>query len=136
MGKLNLEVVTPSGIIADTEADIVVAPGSEGEFGVLPGHINFLSGIVPGELRYTNGEKTEYMAISSGFAEVSSDKVSILVDSGEMANMIDIERAQSAMDRAKERLSKKRDAVDIDFARAEAALQRAISRLKVAKKIG
>ena len=135
MGKLNLEVVTPSGTIAKVEADIVVAPGTEGEFGVLPGHINFLSGIVPGELRYTNDQKTEYMAITSGFAEVSNDKVSILVDSGEIAHEIDIERAQSAMERAKERLSKRRDAADIDFARAEAALQRAISRVKVAKKI-
>ncbi|MBN2418701.1 MAG: F0F1 ATP synthase subunit epsilon [Deltaproteobacteria bacterium] len=136
MGKLNLEVVTPAGIIADVEADIVVAPGSEGEFGVLPGHINFLSGIVPGELRYTNGDKTEYMAISSGFAEVSNDKVSVLVDSGEISHEIDIERAQSAMERAKERLAQKRDSADIDFIRAEAALQRAISRIKVAKKIG
>jgi F-type H+-transporting ATPase subunit epsilon len=135
MGKLNLEVVTPGGTIANVEADIVVAPGTEGEFGVLPGHINFLSGIVPGELRYTNGEKTEYMSITSGFAEVSNDKVSILVDSGEKAHEIDVERAQSAIDRAKERLAKKRDTDDIDFVRAEAALQRAISRIKVAKKI-
>jgi F-type H+-transporting ATPase subunit epsilon len=136
MGILNLEVVTPAGIIAKVEADIVVAPGTEGEFGVLPGHINFLSGIVPGELRYTRGDKTEYMAVSSGFAEVSGDKVSVLVDSGEIAHEIDINRAQSALDRAKERMSKKRDTADIDFARAEAALQRAISRVKVAKKIG
>jgi len=136
MGKLNLEVVTPAGIIAEVEADMVVAPGTEGEFGVLPGHINFLSGIVPGELRYTNGEKTEYMAITSGFAEVSNDKVSVLVDSGEVAHEIDIERAQSALERAKERLAKKRDADDVDFIRAEAALQRAISRVKVVTKIG
>ncbi|MGD9157617.1 MAG: F0F1 ATP synthase subunit epsilon [Desulfobacteraceae bacterium] len=135
MGKLNLEVVTPGGAIANVEADIVVAPGTEGEFGILPGHINFLSGIVPGELRYTDGEKTEYMSITSGFAEVSNDKVSILVDSGEKAHEIDVERARSAIDRAKERLSKKRDTDDIDFARAEAALQRAISRVKVAEKI-
>ena len=135
MGKLNLEVVTPSGIIINVEADMVVAPGTEGEFGVLPGHINFLSGIVPGELRFTNGEKTEYMAVTSGFAEVSMDKVSVLVDSGEIAHKIDIARAQSAIDRAKERLSKKRDVEDIDFVRAEAALHRAISRVKVAEKI-
>lgn len=133
MGKLNLEVVTPAGIIANVEADIVVAPGTEGEFGVLPGHINFLSGIVPGELRYTNGEKTEYMAVTSGFAEVSSDKVSVLVDSGEIAHEIDSPRAQSAKDRANERLSKKKDSGDIDFIRAEAALQRAISRLRVVR---
>ncbi len=136
MKKLNLEVVTPAGIITDTEADMVVAPGTDGEFGVLPDHINFLSGIVPGELRYKNGEKTEHMSVTSGFAEVSDNKVSVLVDSGELAGAINIERAQSAFERAKERLSKKRDTGDIDFARAEAALQRAVSRLKVAKKIG
>ena len=134
MGKVNLEVVTPSGTVAEVEADIVVAPGIEGEFGVLPGHINFLSGIEPGELRYRNGEKIEYMAVTSGFAEVSNDKVSVLVDSAEMAHEIDLERATSAMERAKERLEKKRDSDEIDFARAEAALQRAISRVKVAKK--
>lgn len=134
MGKVNLEVVTPSGSVAEAQADIVVAPGIEGEFGVLPGHINFLSGILPGELRYTNDGKTEYMAVTSGFAEVSNDKVSILVDSAEMAHEIDLERANSAMERAQGRLAKKRDDDDIDFARAEAALQRAISRVKVAKK--
>ena len=134
MGKVSLEVVTPVGTVAEVEADIVVAPGIEGEFGVLPGHINFLSGIEPGELRYRNGEKTEYMAVTSGFAEVSNDKVSVLVDSAEMAHEIDIERATSAMERAKERLEKKRNSDEIDFARAEAALQRAISRVKVAKK--
>ena len=135
MGKINLEVVTPAGAIANVQADIVVAPGTEGEFGVLPGHINFLSGIVPGELRYTNDEKVEYMSVTSGFAEVSNDKVTILVDSAEMAHEIDLERANSAMERAKDRLASKRDTTDIDFARAEVALQRAISRVKVAKKI-
>ncbi len=136
MRKVKLEVVTPAGIVANVEADIVVAPGIDGEFGVLPGHINFLSGIIPGELHYKNGEKTEYMNVTSGFAEVSNDKISILVDSAEMANEIDIDRATSAMERAKERLVKKRDTKEIDFNRAEAALQRAISRIKVAKKIG
>ena len=134
MGKLMLEVVTPAGIITSQEADMVVAPGTEGEFGVLPGHINFLSGILPGELRINNGKKTEYMAVNYGFAEVSNDKVSVLVDTAEMAREIDIERAQSAMERAKSRLDKDRDTEDVDFIRAESALKRAVSRLKVAKK--
>lgn len=135
MGKVDLEIVTPSGTVAKVQADIVVAPGIDGEFGVLPGHINFLSGLVPGELHYKNGDKTEYISVTSGFAEVSNDKVSILVDSAEKAHEIDVERANSAMERAKERLAQKRDNESIDFARAEAALQRAISRIKVAKKI-
>lgn len=135
MGKIKLEVVTPSGIITSVEVDTVAAPGSEGEFGVLPGHINFLSGIVPGELRYSIGEKTEYMAVDAGFAEVSNDEVSILVDSAEMSTDIDIERAKSAMERAQQRLAEKKDKTDIDFTRAESALKRSISRLKVAEKI-
>lgn len=134
MGRLFLEVVTPAKVLTSQEVDMVIAPGAEGEFGVLPGHINFLSGIVPGELRYDDGGKREHMFISSGFAEVSADKVSVLVDSAEKAIDIDLNRAQKALDRAKERLAKDRTSEDIDFLRAEAALQRAITRIKVAKK--
>jgi F-type H+-transporting ATPase subunit epsilon len=136
MRKLHLEVITPSGIIARVEADMVVAPGAEGEFGVLPGHTSFMSGIVPGELRYTDANKTEHLAVTSGFAEVNNDRVSVLVDSAETAQSIDINRAQSARERALERLTKKRDAGEIDLVRAEAALKRANSRIKVSQKFG
>jgi F-type H+-transporting ATPase subunit epsilon len=134
MAKLFLEVVTPDQVVVSEEADMVVAPGTEGEFGVLPGHVLFLSGIVPGELRYTSGSKKESLAVSTGFAEVSNDKVSILVDAAERAADIDIERAQKAIERARQRLEKERGAEDVDFRRAEAALQRAIIRLKIVEK--
>jgi F-type H+-transporting ATPase subunit epsilon len=134
MGKLHLEVITPAGVIASVQADMVVAPGINGKFGVLPGHIRFLSGIVPGELHYIKDNKTKYMAVSSGFAEVNNDMVSILVDSAEMASSIDIKRAMSAMERAKQRLTKKSVAGDTDLVRAEASLKRAGSRLKVSVK--
>ena len=134
MAKLYLEVVTPEKVMASQEVDMVMAPGSEGEFGILPEHINFLSGIVPGELRFDNGNKKEYMAVTHGFAEVSNNRVSILVDSAEKAPDIDVERARRAMERAKERLERHKEDEDIDFLRAEAALKRAISRIKVAKK--
>jgi F-type H+-transporting ATPase subunit epsilon len=136
MRKLHLEVITPEGVIASVQADIVNAPGTEGEFGVLPGHVSFMSGIVPGALRYTDNNKTEYLSVTSGFAEVNNDRVSILVDSAEFARNIDVKRAQSAMERAKERLARKREDSDIDFARAEASLKRAYSRIKVAGKTG
>ena len=134
MATLFLEVVTPEGILVSQEVDLLMASGTEGEFGILPGHINFLSGIVPGELRFDHGGRSEYMAITSGFAEVSDNKVSILVDSAEKAIDIDIERAQRALERARERLEKDRESEDIDFVRAELALKRAVSRTKVAKK--
>jgi F-type H+-transporting ATPase subunit epsilon len=133
MAKIFLEVVTPDKVMVSEEVDSVVAPGSEGEFGVLPGHIHFLSGIIPGELRYKSGSKTESIAVMSGFAEVSDDKVSILVDAAERADDIDLERARQAMERARERMAKEREAEDIDFLRAESALKRAIARLKVAE---
>ena len=136
MGKIHLEIVTPAKIAVSRDVDMVVAPGTLGEFGILEGHVPFLSGIVPGELRYTVDDKTEYLAVTSGFAEVSDDNVSILVDAAETAQDIDIERAKQAIERANERLAKDRSAEDIDFIRAEGALKRAMMRLKVAEKVG
>jgi F-type H+-transporting ATPase subunit epsilon len=135
MGKLHLEIVTPAKITVSQDVDMVVAPGSLGEFGVLEGHVPFLSGIVPGELRYTVDDKTEYLAVTSGFAEISDDNVSILVDAAEKASDIDLERAKKAVERATERLAKDRSAEEIDFIRAEAALKRAMMRIKVAEKL-
>ena len=135
MGNLHLELVTPEKVMISQEADSVVAPGSMGEFGVLPGHVPFLSSLVPGELRYTHQGKTEAFVIMSGFAEISNDKVSILVDAAERGHEIDVERARSALKRARERLARERGAEDVDFLRAEAALKRAIARIKVAEKL-
>jgi len=134
MGRLFLEIVTPEKIVVSQEVDSVVAPGTDGEFGVLPGHIHFLTGIVPGELRYNTGAGKESMAVTTGFAEVSNDKVSILVDAAEKISEIDAERARQAMERARERLGKDRRTEDIDNSRAEAALRRAIVRIRVVEK--
>ena len=134
MGRLFLEIVTPEKTLVSQEVDAVNAPGSEGEFGVLPGHIHFLSGIVPGELRYNTGSVKEILAVTTGFAEVSNDKVSILVEAAEKASEIDVDRARQAMERARKRLEMDRGTEDIDFIRADAALKRAILRIKVAEK--
>jgi F-type H+-transporting ATPase subunit epsilon len=133
MGTLHLEIVTPEKVVVSQEVNSVVAPGSLGEFGVLEGHVPFLTGIEPGALRYSVGSKTEYLSVTSGFAEVSENKVSILVDAAELAGEIDLDRARKAMERARERLAKDRTKEkDIDFLRAEAALRRAIVRIRVA----
>jgi F-type H+-transporting ATPase subunit epsilon len=134
MSKLYLEVVTPAKVLVSREVDMVVAPGSEGEFGVLPEHVTFLTGIVPGELRYSWGSEKESLALTTGFAEVSDNKVSVLVDAAEKLDDIDVERAERALERAKERLAMDRSRKDIDFSRAEAALKRAVARLKVVQK--
>jgi F-type H+-transporting ATPase subunit epsilon len=135
MGNVHLEVVTPERILISQEVESVAAPGSLGEFGVLDGHVPFLSGIVPGELRFTASGKTERFAVASGFAEVSENKMSILVDAAERARDVDLERARKALERARERLAK-RGAEDLDFVRADAALRRAMARIKVAEKQG
>jgi len=130
--RLFLEVATPEGVLVSQEVDMVIVPGTEGEFGVLPGHISFLSGIIPGELRFYHRGAREYMAVSSGFAEVSNNRVSIVTDAAEKAGDIDLERARKARDRARERMEKEKDPAD--FLRAEVALKRAISRIKVVEK--
>ena len=132
MGKIFLEVITPDRIVISKEVDVVTVPGIMGEFGVLEGHAPFLSGIVPGELRFRVDNKVEYCAVTYGFSEVYKNKVSILVDAAERAEEIDMKRAQRALERAKKRLEQKEG---VDIPRAEAALKRAMARLKVAQKI-
>ncbi|MDP1761226.1 MAG: ATP synthase F1 subunit epsilon, partial [Deltaproteobacteria bacterium] len=78
--QLLLEVVTPDRLVLSTEAEVVVCPGVEGQFGVLPGHIPFLSALEIGEMYYTAGGKTEYLAVSGGFAEVTGEKVTIVAE--------------------------------------------------------
>jgi F-type H+-transporting ATPase subunit epsilon len=129
--KLVFEVVTPDRKLLSAEADVVVLPGVEGQFGVLAGHVPFLSALDIGEMYYRDGGKTEYLSVSGGFAEVTGKKVTIVAEAAEMGREIDIERARMALERAEKRLAAARTE-NIDWARAEAALQRAMLRMKVA----
>ncbi len=129
--KLLFEVVTPDRKLLSAEADVVVLPGVEGQFGVLHGHVPFLSALDVGEMYYRDGGKTEYLSVSGGFAEVTGKKVTIVAEAAELGREIDIERARKAMERAEKRLAQARTD-DIDWARAEAALRRAMMRMKVA----
>ena len=128
--KLFLEVVTPQKVIVSEEAEMVVAPGSEGEFGVLKGHTTFLTSLNIGTLRYKDAKgKERYLFINGGFAEVLPDKVTILAESAERRKDIDVDRAKRAKERAEKRLAQKGEG--IDPARAEVALRRAVHRLKL-----
>ena len=129
--QLLLEVVTPDRLVLSTEAEVVVCPGAEGQFGVLPGHIPFLSALEIGEMYYKAGGKTEYLAVSGGFAEVTGEKVTIVAESAEVGREIDVERAKRALERAEKRIAAGKTA-EIDWARAEAALRRSMMRMKVA----
>ena len=129
-----LEVVTPEKQVVQEDAQIVMAPGSLGEFGVLVGHTTFMTTLKVGSVRYTDANGTErYVFVSGGFAEALPDKVTILAESAERRSDIDLERAQGAMQRAEKRLAEDRSREDIDFIRAKAALQRAVERIRVAE---
>ncbi|MFO7990399.1 MAG: F0F1 ATP synthase subunit epsilon [Thermodesulfobacteriota bacterium] len=130
--KLMLEVVTPQKAVVSEAVDTVVAPGSEGEFGALKGHTTFLTSLKVGTLRYTDANgKEQHLFVNGGFAEVLPDKVTILAESAESTQDIDVVRAQAAKERAEQRLANR--AAGIDLLRAELALRRAIHRLKVAQ---
>lgn len=125
--SLHLEIVTPDKVVLSETVDYVGAPGFEGEFGILPNHIPFLAALRIGTLRYKIGGKTNDVFVSGGFAEISDNKVSILAESAERVEDIDVERARKAKERAELRLAQERDR--IDAARAQVALQRAIARI-------
>lgn len=129
--KLTLDIVTPYGHVFTDEVDEIIATGSEGEFGVLPEHIPFLTTLSIGMLTYKKGSESGYFFINSGYAEVGPDKVTLLADSAEKSDSIDVERAKEAMKRAEERLKKQEE---IDEARAIASLERALMRVQVAEK--
>jgi len=130
-GKLKLEVVTPYGLIFSEDVDEVTCSGSEGEFGVLPGHVPFFTTLKIGMLSYKKGNVTKYIFVNWGYAEVEPDKVMVLADSAEKSEDIDVERAKAAMKRAEERLRKMEE---FDFARANLALERAVTRVQIAEK--
>ena len=129
--QLLLEVVTPDRLVLSTEAEVVVCPGVEGQFGVLFGHVPFLSALEIGEMYYKAGGKTEFLAVSGGFAEVTGAKVTIVAESAETGREIDVERAKRARERAERRLAAAKTEA-IDWTRAETALRRSLLRMKVA----
>jgi len=134
-GRIQFEVVTPERLVISEEVDEISAPGALGYFGVLPGHTPFLTTLGVGELGYRVGSQWRYLAITWGYAEVLPNKVTMLAQTAEMAEEIDIERVERAKRRAEERLHEwSTRGADIDFERASAALQRALIRLQVASK--
>jgi F-type H+-transporting ATPase subunit epsilon len=134
MSSLKLDIVTAERIVYSEEVDIVVAPGVEGQLGILPHHAPLMTILQSGELLVRRGNQEDSMAISGGFLEVRPDRVIVLADSAERAEEIDVARAEAARKRAEERL-RERKVEGLDETRAEASLHRAITRLSVAEKM-
>jgi len=131
-GKLLLDVVTPDHLLLSKQVDEVIAPGTEGEFGVLPGHCHFLSTLKIGELRYRVGDVTEFMSVLWGFAEVTPTKVTILAEIAEKAEDIDVERAQEAVEKAERRLEM--GGLPSELKEAQISLEKARLRKKIAER--
>ena len=133
--NIKLEVVTPEKIVVSEDAQIVASPGSQGEFGVLIGHTPFLTTLKTGTIRYTDADGNEkFIFVSGGFSEALPDKVTVLAESAELREDIDVERAKASMQRAQKRLEEDRSREDVDFVRAKAALERAITRIGLVEK--
>lgn len=132
MPKIRFEIATAEGVVYADDVDVVIAPGIEGQMAILPSHAPLLTMLQPGELVVRKGDEETAIFVTGGFFEVMQNRVTVLADTAERAEEIDIERAEEAKRRAEERL--KLRPADIDLTAAEASLRRALIRIKVAER--
>ena len=132
MATMRLEIVTAERRVYSEDVDMLVAPGIDGQVGILPNHAPLLTALQPGEIRVDKDGEESYMAVSGGFLEVLANRVTILADTAERAEEIDIERAEAAVLRAQERIASR--ASDRDLQRAVMSLRRSQARLLAARR--
>ena len=132
MAKLSLEIVTAERLVYSADVDVVVAPGIEGQLGILPQHAPLMTMLQPGELMVRQDGEEHSIFVSGGFLEVQGDKVTVLADTAERAEEIDIARAEEAKLRADQRIVL--PSTEADHARVQAAMLRSLMRLNVAEK--
>jgi len=129
MATTRLEIVTAERVVFSEDVDVVIAPGIEGQLGILPHHAPLMTTLMPGEMLVRKGGEEFSLAITGGFVEVRPDRIIILADAAERVEEIDVARAEEAKRRAEERL--KAPTSEVDLLRAEAALRRSLMRLDV-----
>ena len=132
MSSIRLDIVTAEKLVFSKDVEVIVAPGIEGQLGILPHHAPLMTMLQPGELLVRKEGEELRLAISGGFLEVRPDRVIILADTAERVEEIDVARAEEAKRRAEERL--KQRTPDVDVSHAEAGLRRALARLQVVKR--
>lgn len=131
---LTLEIVTPEARVYSDTVDTVVIPTTEGEIGILPGHIPLLTQVGAGELRVQKGGKTELLAVGNGFVEIDGDKVSILAESAISEEKIDVDAAEKAMQRAQETLRSKESLEPAEVERLEAVIRSSFAQLEIKRR--
>jgi len=129
VSTIRLDIVTAERLVYSEDVDVVIAPGVEGQLGILPHHTPLMTTLQPGELQVRKGGEELFLAISGGFLEVRPDRVIVLADTAERVEEIDVARAEEAKRRAEERL--REHPPGLDTAQAEAALHRALTRLEM-----
>jgi F-type H+-transporting ATPase subunit epsilon len=129
---IQLQIVSADRSLVNEQVEEVEIPGTDGYFGVLPGHTPLLALLGAGELWYRKGPETHYLALAFGFAEIQPDRVTILAEIAERAEEIDVARAEAARKRAEERIA--RPALDMDAERARIALLKSLIRIQVASR--
>jgi F-type H+-transporting ATPase subunit epsilon len=132
MATIKLEIITAERQVFSDDVNTVVAPGVEGELGILPHHAPLITMLKPGEVLIRKDSEETYLFVSGGFLEVRPDKIIILADASERCEEIDIERAEAAKRRAEEKL--KAHIPEVDVAQTQAALLRALLRLQIAER--
>ena len=132
MAPMRLEIITAERSLFEGEVDSLIAPGLDGQLGILPHHAALMTVLQPGGLRYRAGGEETYLAVSGGFMEVGGNHVMILADAAEHAEEIDEERAEQAVQRARDRIAERQ--ADMDLERALGSLRRAQVRLDVARR--
>lgn len=130
--SLTLEIITPEKVVYSGEADEVLVPTPNGEIGILPHHVHFMSKIVEGELTIKKGGRESFLAITGGFVEVTNNKVTILADYAVRSEDLEIAKVQEAKKRAEKLLAEK--VSEQDYAEIEASLRKTLLELKVAEK--
>ena len=132
MAGIRLDIVTAERVVFSEEVEVVIAPGVQGQLGILPHHAPLMTTLEPGELRVRKGGEETSLAISGGFLEVRPDRVIVLADAAERDEEIDIARAEAAKRRAQEQIA--HPTPEVDIAQAEAALRRSLARLRVGER--
>jgi F-type H+-transporting ATPase subunit epsilon len=130
--SIELQIVRPDRLLVREQVDEVEIPGSEGYFGVLPGHTPMLASLAIGEMWYRKGQEKTYLALAFGFAEVLPDRVTILARIAEVGHEIDVARADAALKRAQAQAAQKEH---VDYEQARLDLMKAITRLQVASRL-
>lgn len=132
MAPMRLEIITAERQVYSDDVDVLVAPGIEGQLGILPHHAPLMTALQPGELMVRKNGEESYLAVTGGFMEVLGNRVTVLADAAEHSEEIDEQRAQQAVDRARERLEHRE--ADIELERALHSLRRAQVRLNVVRR--